>query len=101
MKKVPGPIHGSTEGNNVMLLIPCPHCGLRDQTEFSYCGDATVTRPATPEDADDAAWIEYLHMRDNPKGPHDELWQHVHGCRQLLRVGRDVTNHEIKAEDPS
>ncbi len=101
MKRAQGPIRGGTEGNDAMLLIPCPHCGPRDQTEFSYCGDATVARPAAPEDADDATWIEYLYMRDNNKGLHEELWQHLHGCRQLIRVRRDVRNHEIKAEGPS
>jgi heterotetrameric sarcosine oxidase delta subunit len=84
-----------------MLLIPCPHCGLRDLTEFTYSGDASVTRPPAPEDVDDAAWIEYLYMRTNNKGPHEELWQHTHGCRQLVRVCRDVTNHEVVVEDPS
>lgn len=84
-----------------MLLIPCPHCGLREQTEFTYGGDAGVSRPAAPEDADDAAWIEYLYLRDNNKGEHEELWQHTFGCRQWVRVRRNVVNHEIAAEDGS
>ena len=29
-----------------MLRIPCPFCGTRDHTEFSYEGDATVVYPA-------------------------------------------------------
>ena len=29
-----------------MLLIPCPWCGPRAQAEFTYGGDATLTRPA-------------------------------------------------------
>ena len=29
-----------------MLLIPCPWCGARAQSEFSYGGDATLKRPA-------------------------------------------------------
>ena len=28
-----------------MILIPCPYCGPRAQTEFSYGGDASVVRP--------------------------------------------------------
>ena len=31
-----------------MIRITCPHCGPRDQSEFSYAGDATRTRPADP-----------------------------------------------------
>ena len=84
-----------------MLLIPCPHCGLREQTEFSYGGDAGVSRPAAPEDADDATWIEYLYLRDNPKGEHTELWQLTFGCRQWVRVRRNVVSHEIVAKDGS
>ena len=29
-----------------MLLIPCPYCGLRNQIEFTYGGDATLKRPS-------------------------------------------------------
>lgn len=78
-----------------MLLISCPHCGPRAQSEFSYGGDASVARPAAPEDVDDGAWVDYLYLRDNAKGSHDELWQHSFGCRRWLRVRRDVVTHEI------
>jgi sarcosine oxidase delta subunit len=53
-----------------MMLIPCPHCGPRNQIEFTYGGDATLRRPAA--DAPEAAWIDYVYLRDNPCGPHDE-----------------------------
>jgi len=78
-----------------MFLIPCPHCGPRAMSEFSYGGDANATRPAEPSGASDAEWIEYLYLRDNPKGGHGELWQHIHGCRRWLRVSRDAVSHEI------
>ena len=37
-----------------MLLIPCPWCGPRPQTDFTYGGDGTVVRPAedAPRQAD-------------------------------------------------
>ena len=50
------------------MLIPCPWCGLRSQVEFTYGGDANVRRPAA--DAPEAAWIDYVYIRDNPCGPH-------------------------------
>jgi hypothetical protein len=28
-----------------VLLIPCPWCGLRDEIEFSYGGEAHIVRP--------------------------------------------------------
>jgi heterotetrameric sarcosine oxidase delta subunit len=81
-----------------MLLIPCPWCGPRAQMEFSYGGDAGLKRP--PLDAAPDAWVEYVYLRDNPAGPHDELWFHAAGCRQWLRVRRDTRTHEILGSSP-
>jgi len=77
-----------------MLLIPCPWCGERAQTEFTYAGDAAPERP-DPETATAADWVDYVYLRDNPKGAHDELWQHTAGCRRYLKVRRDTATHEI------
>ncbi|MCG8545263.1 MAG: sarcosine oxidase subunit delta family protein [Alphaproteobacteria bacterium] len=79
-----------------MLRIDCPICGLRDETEFSYGGDATVVRPAMDE-ADPKVWLDYVFMRDNPRGAHREYWHHASGCRQWLVVERDTLTHEIGA----
>ena len=78
-----------------MLLIPCPFCGPRDETEFVYGGDATVARPADPAAASDREWTDYLYFRDNPRGAHAELWLHRAGCGRWLRVERDTASHEI------
>ena len=51
-----------------MLLIPCPWCGPRDETEFHYGGQAHVAYPADPAALTDAEWAAYLFFRDNPKG---------------------------------
>lgn len=78
-----------------MLRIPCPFCGERDHAEFSYEGDATVTYPAL--DAPEEEWFEAVFLRQNPRGPHRELWHHVFGCRAFLVVERDTLSHEIGA----
>jgi heterotetrameric sarcosine oxidase delta subunit len=78
-----------------MLLIPCPHCGPRNQVEFTYGGDAAPRRPAT--DAPAALWFEYVYLRDNPRGPHDELWLHSAGCRCWFKLRRDTRTHDIVA----
>ncbi len=76
-----------------MLSIPCPWCGPRPHTEFTYEGDATLRRPSgTPEPADFHA---YVYLRDNPNDWHDELWQHTSGCRRFLTVRRHMRTHEI------
>lgn len=78
-----------------MLRIDCPFCGPRDHTEFSYEGDATVKYPAL--DASQDAWFEAVFLRENPRGPHTELWHHIQGCRSFLVVERDTLTHEIKS----
>ena len=83
-----------------MLLIPCPWCGPRAQIEFTYGGDATVRRPADAMAATDAAWLDYVYLRDNPRGRHAELWQHVAGCRRWLRLTRDTQTHAIVDSGP-
>lgn len=78
-----------------MIIIHCPLCGPRGHEEFAYQGDATVRRPA--DDAPLQDWFEYVFLRDNPRGPHRELWHHVHGCRAYVVVSRDTLTHEITA----
>ena len=80
-----------------MLRIPCPYCGPRDETEFHYGGQAHVPYPADPDALDDAAWAEYLFVRDNPKGPFAERWVHSAGCRRWFNVVRDTATHEVIA----
>jgi heterotetrameric sarcosine oxidase delta subunit len=75
------------------MRIPCPCCGERSSEEFSYLGDAAPRRPAA--DAGIEAWHDYVYLRDNPRGPHHEYWQHVGGCRAWLVVHRDTLSHEI------
>ena len=103
-----------------MLLIPCPYCGPRAQSEFSYGSDASVLHPEwqadaaadtsparTHDTAQQAAqglesdelstqgWLDYIYLRDNPLGPHLEWWQHSSGCRAWIKVRRDTATHQI------
>lgn len=78
-----------------MLQIPCPHCGTRDEIEFTYRGDATVTRPGA--DSGTEAFHDYLYVRRNPRGWQVEWWQHSGGCRSVLKVVRHTVTHEIRA----
>lgn len=80
-----------------MLLIECPWCGLRDQTEFSYHGEAHIARPTDPQKLSDAQWGEYVFFRTNPKGMHAERWMHSHGCRRWFNALRDTHSDRIYA----
>lgn len=78
-----------------MLRIPCPWCGVRDQNEFRFGGEAHLARPAEPSTVTDQQWVDYLYYRENPKGLHRERWLHSFGCRRWFNVVRNTVTHEI------
>ena len=80
-----------------MLLITCPYCGARDQSEFSYGGQAHIPRPANSETMNDAQWAEFVFMRDNPKGVWAERWLHSSGCRKWFNALRDTSTDRFLA----
>jgi len=57
-----------------MLRIPCPWCGVRDESEFRYRGDATRNRPGA--DAGLEAFSAYVYE---------------------LKVVRHTLTHEIRS----
>jgi len=59
---------------------------------YVACGSAE-----TDDDAPLADWVDYIYLRDNPRGPHREYWHHVHGCRAYVTVERDTATHAIVA----
>jgi heterotetrameric sarcosine oxidase delta subunit len=77
-----------------MLQLECPWCGVRDEEEFRYGGEADVRRPAA--DADDAAWGDYLFMRRNARGRQRERWLHAYGCNRWFEVVRDTVTHDVR-----
>ncbi|HKP10443.1 MAG TPA: sarcosine oxidase subunit delta [Gaiella sp.] len=78
-----------------MILIPCPWCGERDETEFSYGGQAGVPYPADPAALTDEEWARFLFFRANPRGASHERWVHIHGCRRWFGLTRDTVTHRI------
>ena len=77
-----------------MLIIECPWCGERDQTEFSAQGEAHIARPLNTDELSEEEWGDYVFFRKNPKGLHYERWVHTHGCRRWFNVARDtLTDH--------
>jgi methylglutamate dehydrogenase subunit B len=79
------------------MRIECPFCGERDVSEFSYLGDAAFRRPSAATEAAAERFYEAVYLRDNPAGPHQELWLHAAGCLSWLRVTRNTRTHEILA----
>lgn len=78
------------------MLIPHPLLGLRDASEFTYLGDASLlNRPDWQAEGAVQAFHDYLYLRGNPAGAHRELWFHEQGDRSWLVVTRNTLTHEI------
>ncbi len=80
-----------------MLLIDCPFCGPRAETEFRCGGEAHIARPADPSALDDVAWGDFLYMRSNTKGVLAERWNHAHGCGRWFNALRDTASDRFLA----
>jgi sarcosine oxidase subunit delta len=78
-----------------MMQIDCPFCGRRDETEFSYGGEAHIGRP--DRHVDNPTWSSYLFFRDNVKGAHAERWRHTLGCGQWFNAIRNTQTHRFTA----
>jgi sarcosine oxidase subunit delta len=80
-----------------MLVIHCPYCGDRPELEFSYGGQAHVARPAHPDAVSAEEWVEFLYLRNNPRGVHAERWRHVRGCARYFNALRDTQTDKFIA----
>ncbi len=77
-----------------MFRIPCPHCGLRNVSEFRHVGEAR-TRP-DPHTATPEQWRAYLYEQRNVAGWSVESWYHGSGCRQYIGVERHTVTNETR-----
>ncbi|CAN7601031.1 sarcosine oxidase subunit delta [Trinickia sp. LjRoot230] len=83
-----------------MLLIECPWCGPRAESEFTCGGETDIARPLEPEKLSDREWGEYLFMRSNPRGVHREQWLHAQGCRRWFKATRDAVTYAFHGYEP-
>ena len=70
-----------------MILISCPNCGPRDETEYHYGGQAHVAVPGGPGRPHRRGVGRYLFYRENPKGPFAERWVHTRRLPQVVQRG--------------
>ncbi len=82
-----------------MIRIPCPFCGERDHSEFTYGGDGSIVYPDL--DAPISDWHDAVFLRENIRGVQTETWHHTSGCRMWLLVERDTMTHEILSVRPA
>jgi heterotetrameric sarcosine oxidase delta subunit len=82
-----------------MILIPCPHCGPRNSSEFAHAGERRP-RP-DPNAATPAEWRAYLYDKRNPAGWTGETWYHRFGCRKFVAVERHTVTGEVRRAEPA
>jgi sarcosine oxidase subunit delta len=78
-----------------VFRIPCPHCGLRNVTEFRHVGERTQRPDAAT--APPESWRRYLYDQRNVAGWSAETWYHGSGCRTFLSVERHTVTNEVRA----
>lgn len=76
-----------------MILLTCPNCGARNVSEFRYGGE--ITKRPNSNTATQAAWANYLYMRNNVLGVMPEWWYHQAGCGQWFIAERHTKTHEV------
>jgi heterotetrameric sarcosine oxidase delta subunit len=76
-----------------MILVPCPHCGPRNASEFRCVGEQ---RARPPDGTGPEQWRSYLYLRTNADGWVTESWYHRAGCRQYFIVERDTVTNEVR-----
>ncbi|WP_027134991.1 sarcosine oxidase subunit delta [Geminicoccus roseus] len=79
-----------------MLLISCPYCGPRAETEFRNGGEAGIVRPTRSAEMSDGEWANYVFTRTNPKGRFHERWCHVQGCGRWFTAVRDTVSDDFE-----
>jgi len=77
-----------------MLIVPCPHCGPRNQSDLRLLG-ASVPRP-DPNSASRADWGDYLYLRENPADWQIETWYCRAGCRKYFKLERNQATNEFR-----
>lgn len=77
-----------------MQRFPCPFCGLRDEREFSFAGEAGKLRPDTTGEVSDQTWRDYLFATQNPQGTTREVWVHL-PCQEYFVMSRDTSTMDV------
>lgn len=74
------------------FLLECPHCGLREVTDFGFGGEV-VTRPQERPSVRELN--EYVYFRRNTAGVQREWWVHRSGCRAWFLAERNTSTNEV------
>jgi sarcosine oxidase, subunit delta len=73
------------------MLVPCPTCGERPFTEFTFGGE--LRDVSSPDAASDFARV---YLPANAPGVQAERWFHQLGCRRWVTLRRDTTTNRFE-----
>ncbi len=71
-------------------MIPCPNCGLRPHTEFTFGGELRELEARDPEED-----FRRVFLPKNSAGIQTERWFHAYGCRRWLTLRRDTVTNRV------
>ncbi|RZV44236.1 MAG: sarcosine oxidase subunit delta [Acidimicrobiales bacterium] len=77
-----------------MLLVPCPNCGPRNQSDLRLVGES-ISRP-DPNTASREEWGAYLYLRENVADWQTETWYCRAGCRTYFKAERNTATNEFR-----
>lgn len=77
-----------------MQQFLCPFCGLRDEREFHFAGEAGKTRPDTTAEISDTDWADYLYISANANGASREIWVHT-TCQEFFEMERNTATMDV------
>jgi len=72
------------------LKIPCPNCGSRAYTEFTFGGEL---RALGSDDREED--FRRVYLRENAAAVQEERWFHAYGCRRWLTLRRDTLTNRV------
>jgi len=76
------------------FVLTCPHCGVREVTDFSFGGEVNP-RPKEPPTLRELG--AYNYFRRNVAGVQREWWYHRSGCGAWFLAERDTRTNEVKS----
>lgn len=74
------------------FLLACPHCGVREVTDFGYGGEVAKRPVGSPGKRE---LNTYNYFRRNVAGVQREWWYHRSGCRAWFIAERDTTSNQV------
>jgi len=76
----------------VSFVLACPHCGIREVTDYAYGGEVSARPTGQPSLRE---LNEYNYFRVNVAGVQREWWYHRSGCRTWFIAERDTRTNEV------